>query len=57
MVRRFYKMETKIYINGIKASKKDIKTLIEWLDNGKTTAKAHITKRGNIAIVTDIEEE
>jgi hypothetical protein len=50
-------METKIYINGIKASKKDIKTLIEWLDNGKTTAKAHITKRGNIAIVTDIEEE
>jgi hypothetical protein len=45
-----------IYINGIKASKKDIKTLIEWLDSGKTTAKVHITKRGNIAIVTDIEE-
>jgi hypothetical protein len=42
-----------IYINGIKASKKDLETLIEWLKQGKTTAKAHITKRGNIAIVTE----
>jgi hypothetical protein len=46
-----------IYINGVKASKGDIKTLLEWLKQGKTKAIAHTTKKGNLAIVTDIEEE
>lgn len=42
-----------IYINGIRASKDDIKTLLKWLKDGKTTATAHTTKKGNLAIVTD----
>lgn len=42
-----------IYINGIRASKKDIETLLKWLKEGKTTATAHTTKSGNLAIVTE----
>ena len=41
-----------IYINGIKASKSDIKRLCEDLKNGKHRATAHTTKKGNFAIVT-----
>lgn len=42
-----------IYINGIKASKADIKRLCEDLKNGKNRATAHTTKNGNLAIVTE----
>lgn len=41
-----------IYINGIKASKKDIKRLSADLKNGKQRATAHTTKKGNLAIIT-----
>ena len=41
-----------IYINGIKASKGDLKALLEWLKQGKTEATAHTTKSGNLAITT-----
>jgi hypothetical protein len=41
-----------IYINGTKASKKDIQRLAEDLKNGKQRATAHTTKKGNFAIVT-----
>jgi hypothetical protein len=41
-----------IYINGVKASKNDIKRLCEDLKNGKQRATAHTTKSGNLAIVT-----
>ncbi len=41
-----------IYINGIKASKGDLKVLLEWLKQGKTEATAHTTKKGNLAIIT-----
>lgn len=41
-----------IYINGIKASKGDLKTLLEWLKQGKTEATARTTKKGNFAIIT-----
>jgi translation initiation factor 1 (eIF-1/SUI1) len=42
-----------IYINGIKASKADIKRLLKDLKNGKQRATAHTTRRGNLAIVTE----
>ena len=42
-----------IYINGIKASKKDIEALKKALAQGKNTATIHITKRGNLAINTN----
>ena len=42
-----------IYINGVKASKADIKRLIEDLKNGTQRAKAHTTKNGNLAITTE----
>jgi hypothetical protein len=42
-----------IYINGIKASKSDIKRLLQDLRNGKQRATAHTTKSGNLAIVTE----
>lgn len=41
-----------IYINGIKASKEDLKILMKHLKEGKTRATAHTTKKGNLAIVT-----
>lgn len=41
-----------IYINGVKANKKDIKILLKNIKEGKTRAKAHTTKNGNFAIVT-----
>ena len=42
-----------IYINGIKATKGDLKVLLEWLKQGKTKAVAHTTKKGSLAIVTE----
>jgi hypothetical protein len=42
-----------IYINGIKASKADVKRLLQDLKNGKNKATAHTTKSGNLAIVTE----
>ena len=41
-----------IYINGIKASKKDIKALEKWIKEGKTIAYGKVTKKGNLAIRT-----
>lgn len=42
-----------IYINGIKASKKDLERLAADILQGKTNAKTHRTKRGYLAIITD----
>lgn len=42
-----------IYINGIRASKGDLKTFFEWLKAKKITATAHTTKSGALAIVTN----
>lgn len=42
-----------IYINGTKASKKDLERLLKDLKNGKQRAKAHTTKGGNLAIITE----
>ena len=42
-----------IYINGTKATKNDIKRLLEDLKNGKQRATAHTTKNGNLAIITE----
>lgn len=42
-----------IYINGIKASKKDLEALKKALAQGKNRATAHTTKKGNLAIVTE----
>jgi hypothetical protein len=41
-----------IYINGVKASKADVKRLLADLKNGTQRATAHTTKKGNFAIVT-----
>ena len=41
-----------VYIKGVKASKKDTARLIDDIHKGKQTAKAHITKKGNIAVTT-----
>lgn len=45
--------QTMIYINGIRATKKDLQTLLKWIRAGKTTATAHTTKKGNLAIITE----
>lgn len=42
-----------IYINGIKASKADIKRLLSDLKAGKQRATAHTTKGGALAIITE----
>lgn len=42
-----------IYINGIRATKADIKRLLQDLKNGKNRATAHTTKSGNLAIITE----
>ena len=42
-----------IYINGIKATKNDIKRLLTDLKNGTQKATAHTTKSGNLAIITE----
>lgn len=42
-----------IYINGIKASKKDIAALKKALAQGKNTATIRTTKKGNLAINTN----
>jgi hypothetical protein len=42
-----------IYINGIKASKAEIKRLLADLKNGTQKATAHTTKRGALAITTE----
>jgi hypothetical protein len=42
-----------IYINGTKATKSDIKRLLQDLKNGTQRATAHTTKSGNLAIVTE----
>jgi hypothetical protein len=42
-----------IYINGAKATKNDIKRLLEDLKNGKQRATAHTTKGGALAITTE----
>jgi hypothetical protein len=42
-----------IYINGVKASRADIKRLLQDLKNGKQRATAHTTRRGALAIVTE----
>lgn len=41
-----------IYINGIKASKKAIKVLEEWIKAKKVIAYGKFTKKGNIAFRT-----
>lgn len=43
-----------IYINGTKATKSDIKRLLQDLKNGKQRATAHTTKGGALAIITEI---
>lgn len=42
-----------IYINGTKATKSDIKRLLEDLKNGTQRATAHTTKSGALAITTE----
>lgn len=42
-----------IYINGIKATKNDIKRLLQDLKNGTQRATAHTTKSGALAITTE----
>jgi hypothetical protein len=42
-----------IYINGTKASKNDIRRLLEDLKNGTQRATAHTTKSGALAITTE----
>lgn len=42
-----------IYINGTKATKNDIKRLLEDLKNGTQRAAAHTTKSGALAIKTE----
>jgi hypothetical protein len=42
-----------IYINGIRASKKDLERLLQDLRNGTQRATAHTTKSGSLAIVTE----
>lgn len=41
-----------IYINGVKASRADLKRLLWELKTGRNKATAHTTKRGALAIVT-----
>ena len=42
-----------IYINGIKASKKDLEVLQKIIKQGILTVSAHFTKKGNLAITTN----
>ena len=42
-----------VYINGIKASKKDIAALKKALAQGKKLATIYTTKKGNLAINTN----
>ena len=42
-----------IYINGIKASKKDLEALKKALAQGKKIATIHTTPKGNLSIVTE----
>lgn len=42
-----------IYINGIKASKKDLEALKKALAQGKKIATVHITQKCNLAINTN----
>ena len=41
-----------VYINGIKATRADIASLVERCRAGMERVTYHITKRGNIAFVT-----
>ena len=41
-----------IYINGKKATKKDVMRLLADIKAGKQKATAHTTKSGNFAIIT-----
>lgn len=43
----------KIYINGIKASKKDLARLIENLNNGSVQVTITRTAKGNLSIKTN----
>ena len=45
--------KTTTYINGIKASKKDLQRLEKDLKTGTQTATARTTKNGNISIRTN----
>jgi translation initiation factor 1 (eIF-1/SUI1) len=45
--------KTIVYINGIKASKKDLQRLESDLKAGTQTATARTTKNGNISIRTN----
>lgn len=42
-----------IYINGIKASKKDLRMLENYSKSGKVRVYAKTTKKGNIAFRTE----
>ena len=42
----------KIYINGIRASKKDLERLVEEIRAGRTAATVKRTRAGAIAITT-----
>jgi hypothetical protein len=42
-----------IYINGIKATRADLKRLLNDIRNGKNRATAHTTRSGALAIVTE----
>jgi hypothetical protein len=42
-----------IYINGIRASRADVKRLLEDLKTGNQRATAHTTKSGALAITTE----
>ena len=46
-------MKRAVYINGIKASKKDLERLERDLKAGKGKAYSKTTKKGNIAIRTE----
>ena len=41
-----------IYINGIKASKKALKLLVEYIEQKRITVKLKTTKSGNLNINT-----
>lgn len=43
-----------IYINGTKATRDDFYRLLQDLANGKNRATAHTTKKGALAIVTEL---
>ena len=46
-------MQKTIYINGVRATKTDLKVLLDRVYKGlETILEAHTTKNGNTAIVT-----